>query len=382
MKDEDVFRGLVEIEKTIKGPKFDEWRKKFVDENIEKFDYEDENKLEYTSIHQSYEAQIEQMVESGLPKDIAMADFQEALPAYLEGPGGSKEETSATVALLLEVSDFEAFKGMMLFTKKERDNKASGAAAGTVSSDYAAGGLVMDVAGMMDMCANLAASAKDEEGWIQVLKNDWIDIQKKAVAEKEREHKDQIYMRGTIQFNLSYMELVDAMTYFGERRTAWDSNYKGIEMPNGGNPLTDDEIVLVSKLDFGALMHMMGIPRSLKTKFFRKWDHPSKGNVTTALVPWDIENNCVNRKSSLLTLKTMTMKPHPTDPNMSICTTLEINRLGSMPKWVLNILCTLTAPQMMRGLEQRYIANIRKKGTVLDLTTKEARAKAAVDYKA
>mmetsp|Transcript_24452 Transcript_24452/g.61685 ORF Transcript_24452/g.61685 Transcript_24452/m.61685 type:complete len:114 (+) Transcript_24452:68-409(+) len=78
MKDEDVFRGLAEIEKTIRGPKFEEWRKKFVDENIDTFTYDDENKLEYTAIHagQRYEAQIEQMVEESLPKDIAMSDFQ------------------------------------------------------------------------------------------------------------------------------------------------------------------------------------------------------------------------------------------------------------------------------------------------------------------
>jgi hypothetical protein len=45
--------------------------------------------------------------------------------------------------------------------------------------------------------------------------------------------------------------------------------------------------------------------------------------------------------------------------------------------WILNIMCTLTAPQLMRGLEQRYIANVRKKGKVLDITTPENRKKAA-----
>jgi hypothetical protein len=56
---------------------------------------------------------------------------------------------------------------------------------------------------------------------------------------------------------------------------------------------------------------------------------------------------------------------------------LQINKLGRMPKWILNILCTFTAPQIMRGLEQRYIANVRKAGKTLDLTTAEARKKAA-----
>uniref|UniRef100_A0A6U2CB16 ADP-ribosylation factor-like protein 2-binding protein n=1 Tax=Hemiselmis andersenii TaxID=464988 RepID=A0A6U2CB16_HEMAN len=376
MKDEDVFRGLQEIEKTIKGPKFEEWRKKFVDEHIDTFTYDDENKLEYTTIHKSYEAQIEQMVEESLPKDIAKADFEEALGTYLEGPGGTREETAKTVTLLLEVSDFEGFRDMMLFTKKERENKASGA--GDAGNDIKIDGSGMfDIDGLMDMVANLSNNAATDEGWDQVLKNNWLDIQRKSVDKSVREHKDQIYMRGSIIFNLTYTELVDAFCYFGERRAQWDSNYKGHALPRGGNVIADDACVISSKIEFGALLHMMGIPRQLNTKFFRKWDHPTKGTVTTALVPWDIEKDCLNRKSSILTLKTMTLKPHPTDPGKSVVTTLEINRLGSLPKWVMNILCTLTAPQMMRSLEQRYISNIRNTGKGMDLTTPEARAKAA-----
>jgi hypothetical protein len=56
---------------------------------------------------------------------------------------------------------------------------------------------------------------------------------------------------------------------------------------------------------------------------------------------------------------------------------LQINKLAKMPKWILNILCTLTAPQLMKGMEKRYIANVRKAGKTLDLTTPEARKKAS-----
>ena len=47
-----VFRGLVGIQERIQGPEFEAWRKNFVAEHIDKFSYEDENKLEYTEIHQ------------------------------------------------------------------------------------------------------------------------------------------------------------------------------------------------------------------------------------------------------------------------------------------------------------------------------------------
>jgi len=75
-----------------------------------------------------YEAHIEEMIAAGLPSDMAMPDFMEALPAYLEGPGGSKEETSSAVTLLLDVSDFGAFKEMMMFEKQEKDKRLLAAA--------------------------------------------------------------------------------------------------------------------------------------------------------------------------------------------------------------------------------------------------------------
>ncbi len=49
--------------------------------------------------------------------------------------------------------------------------------------------------------------------------------------------------------------------------------------------------------------------------------------------------------------------------------------------WALHIICTLTAPQLMKGLEQRYIANVRKKGKTADLTSPESRKQAAGTYK-
>jgi hypothetical protein len=46
------------------------------------------------------------MIARSLPKDLALADFMAAIPAYMEGPNGQKEETSKAVTLLLEVCFF------------------------------------------------------------------------------------------------------------------------------------------------------------------------------------------------------------------------------------------------------------------------------------
>jgi len=284
------------------------------------------------------------------------------------------------VTLLLEVSDFTAFKEMMLFCKKQKEDAAEGPkdTAGAVGTDST---IVFDVDGLMDMCAKLSESNASQEGWECVLKKDNIVIEKKALAADERTSKGQIYMRGVVTMDMTYTELVDCFCYFGERRKLWDSNYKGHELPNGGDILVDDELVIKSKLDMGALMHMVGVPRFLMVKFVRRWDEPKKGSVTTAMVPWDVKKNCVDRDNSILGVKITTLLPHPTIPDKSVMTTLEINKMGRMPKWALHLICTLTAPQLMRGLEQRYIANVRKQGKGMDLTTAEARKKASAAEK-
>jgi hypothetical protein len=61
----------------------------------------------------------------------------------------------------------------------------------------------------------------------------------------------------------------------------------------------------------------------------------------------------VDKKNKILSIKCTTLYPHPTDPDRAFMSTLEINKMGSMPKWALNFIMSVTAPSLMKGLEQR-----------------------------
>mmetsp|Transcript_29277 Transcript_29277/g.45879 ORF Transcript_29277/g.45879 Transcript_29277/m.45879 type:complete len:389 (+) Transcript_29277:39-1205(+) len=380
MKEDQLFESLLEMQKVVEGSTFSSWRKRFVDTNCDKFDYDDENKLEYTAIHTEYEEGIEKLLVQGMPKDFDMADFMQDLPGFLESEAGKKEEIGKIVQTLLEISDFRDFKEMMLFSKRAKE-EAKEKAEGVVKKDMVEGTLdekqsLIQVDGIIELCAQLSASEDASEGWQTVYKNEWMRIDKKAVEESKRSAKNEVYMRGSMTMNMSYIEAVDMFLYYGERRGLWDTNFKGYELPYGGDVFGDDDVVCISKIDFGTLMHMMGIPRSLSVKILRRWDFPKVGMVSSCLVPWDIKNNCVDTNNSILTMKTNTIMPHPTDPSKTVITTLEMNKLGGMPKWALNLLMTVTAPGMIRGLEQRYIKKIRdaKDQQTVDLTP-EGRAK-------
>ena len=41
----------------------------------------------------------------------------------------------------------------------------------------------------------------------------------------------------------------------------------------------------------------------------------------------------VDKKNKILSIKCTTLYPHPTDPDRAFMSTLEINKMGSMPKW-------------------------------------------------
>lgn len=197
----------------------------------------------------------------------------EALPSFLESPAGKEEATANAVTMLTQMSDFSEFKEMMMFIKKDREEKAANAG-DLLGETKASDGAVLNVDGLLDMCAELATSAQSDEGWVTAFQNDWMKIDKKEVPPEVRRHKNEIYLRGVMTMNLSFVEVVDMMLYFGERRRLWDKNYAGHETPLGQDAIDDDDAVLRSKLDFGTLLHLAGVPSCAS--------HPKLETVSTA----------------------------------------------------------------------------------------------------
>lgn len=203
MDDTSVRNALLEIEEVVCSPAFNRWRTSFVYNNIYMFDYADENKLEYTSIHHEYEEEVERQILQGVKErisDFDMNAFQRALPDYLEGPGGRDEATGKAIQMLLEIGDFQQFKEMMMFTKKQREDQSESKGSevddmvGLAAESSQLAGL--DVDGMMDMCAALSDAADEDSKWENVLKNDWMKIDKMAVPEARRKTKKDIYLKG------------------------------------------------------------------------------------------------------------------------------------------------------------------------------------------
>ena len=150
-----------------------------------------------------------------------MSEFMAALPGYLEGAGRHNDRAGRAIQLLLEASDFNQFRDMMMFTKKDlemkRESKISGDDSVVANSKVTGNELAsLDVGSMMEKCANLSTAASSEEGWTNCLKNNWMQIDKKNVEVEKRKNKNEIYLKGVWTMELSVAQCCDMMFSMGK----------------------------------------------------------------------------------------------------------------------------------------------------------------------
>lgn len=252
---DQVESNLLRIQDVITGSDFDAWRQSFVRRHMQSFTFDDENKLIYTEIHAEYETEIERRISNCLGGDFA--DFMQALPNYLEGPGKSNEKAGKAITLLLEASDFLQFREMMLFTKRQSDERSEAKVSGVDDRDLVAGHIIngtelssFDYNDMMGLCAQLSNASQDDD-WEVCFQNDWMKISKKPVEPAKRKSTSEIYLKGVWTMNVSVVEACDMMfTLNYDRRKNWDSNIGKTEFPLGGS-VADDDVVVKAVLDFG-----------------------------------------------------------------------------------------------------------------------------------
>mmetsp|Transcript_87343 Transcript_87343/g.154851 ORF Transcript_87343/g.154851 Transcript_87343/m.154851 type:complete len:394 (-) Transcript_87343:338-1519(-) len=360
LSDADVEQLLLRMGERVQGEEFKAWQAEFVQAHVMSFEFGvEENRLEHTHIHKSFEAGVESQLMSYLPLGMDLG----RLEAALQRPGlihRLSDDAGRVVEILTQASDFLAFKELMLYEKNKLEEGLIKPEETVLVHDT--GSSIFNVEEVLESSARLALAASSD-GWTTILENTWIRIDKKPVDPAE---PIEIYLRGAWTMDLSFLECCDMMMSFDDRRSSWDQNFRGCDLLHGAD-LAADDVVVASHIDFGFLLHAAGIPRRLTSRVVRKWGHPEHDSVTTAMIPWNAETNSFDANNPILTQKITTIKPHPSDDTKSVMTTIESNKLGRLPRWVLGSLMQVTAPQIMKGLEQRYIKSIRAFGTSQDI---------------
>ena len=89
----------------------------FMEANLSAFDENDENKLEYTGIYESYVKIMEDVIDSGLMVSFSQEDIEKFYLDFCDNYKNYESQDKETVDKLFRLTDLENFKDSMLEVK-------------------------------------------------------------------------------------------------------------------------------------------------------------------------------------------------------------------------------------------------------------------------
>ena len=119
----NIDQEMKELAAIVSSEDFKNEQKAFFEANCDKFDAEEENKLEYTVIHKQYEQMIEDQIKSKLG-DEKFAKVEAGLATFVENnqeSGKQTREVFDAIELLMSLGEFSQFKSLMLEKKAQKN---------------------------------------------------------------------------------------------------------------------------------------------------------------------------------------------------------------------------------------------------------------------
>lgn len=304
----------------ISEPAFQHEIDTFVDTHCVYFDDVEENKLEYTTLHNQYtelaEKQIEGRMQEAMGPDFDMATFLEHLPAFITGGAGgvtgADDQEQSNFAMTLEVlqnfHDFLAFKTMMLAKKKSKETAGS-----AVSS--------LDVMLEADLAA-MGQMACDGQAWELVKKDGWMTMEKMRNSEGE-------FIRYAMECEMSPEHAYDMMLNATPERAHWDN-------------MTTNELVGENLYRMTVKMPMM--PQfTFNIKILSRFNFPDAGDITWVYRAFDPATGNIVTSSGAPVGKGC-VRAVPGQPNRCVLHSIEMMPalVGRMPSFLMKWLLSFT----------------------------------------
>ena len=175
---------MQELAKVISSDKFRNAQREFFQKYCDTFDYEEENKLEYTQIHKEYENIVEALMTEAIGEE-KMQKIELGLNEYIrrDRKGNTQAEVLEAIEVLSSLGDFVKFKEVMLAMKTEMSGGGSSEALQILNK-----GLMpaMDVQVEMGKVEYLVKEASAEDGWTQVLNDPGVSAFTKTLDDGDK----------------------------------------------------------------------------------------------------------------------------------------------------------------------------------------------------
>lgn len=292
----------------------------FVDSYCMYFEDAEENKLEYTTIHNQYtelaEKRIEGRMQEMMGPTFDMATFLHHLPTFIEGGAagitGSDEQEQSNFAVTLEVlqsfSDFTAFKAMMLAKRKSKET-----AGREVTS--------LDVALQADL-ASMGQMSCDGQAWELVKKDGWMTMEKMKNSDGE-------FVRYALETELSPEMAYDMCLNATPERANWDT-------------MTVMEMVGENLYSMTIKMPMMPA-FTYNVKVMCAYNYPNYGDITWVYRAFDPATGEILTGSGAPVGKGCVLAV-PGQPDRCILHNIELipSLLGKVPSFLLKWLLSFT----------------------------------------
>jgi hypothetical protein len=348
-----VIDSLKRLGKVIESPAFIDVSKSFIKAHMHAFDFSDENRLEYTALHEKYVELMEKtLVESA--RDVDVDELVSNLPEFMSGSALERdpEQTGPTIEFLLSLTEFSTFKSMMLAARMESEGLVSTPMVGDLSADH---GGAAETLGLLDISDSMRAALAP----LLALTTDAHGVSWKKLAEDKGEFVMETAHVGGKSFTRMAMSIdlpVDqAIEVLGDLSNP--ECVKRFKMMESVDVLHEErtdkkrDMLLRLHLNMPAIMKMLKVtPDTMVVRMHQEFDVPEKGCSTSALVSWDAAADAPDVTSKVRISRLSLARPN--GPGKSSITNIEPTA-EYMPEWMMGIVASkFFAKQMRVGVQQ------------------------------
>jgi len=350
-----VIRSLKRIGEIITSPDFVATSARFVDAHKDEFDFVEENRLEWTALHEQYVELMDQAI-SSRAEGVDMDELMANLPEFVKGGAQEQdpEQTGATMDFLFSLTEFDTFKNMMLAAKLQGQRASN---AHSENFDSVASDASTSLGGISDLAMPEAVLRRAER--LLAVNGDGADW--KTLAEKPGEYKlegtsqgGDRFVRNTITFaDATPAELVDCHVDHSNapERDGWDKMWTGTEVLRAQDtPHGKDQLVRMG-LKLPGVVKFMPVPKQICMRICTQNDHPHPNWTTAVMTTWDEVKDCPDT-GRMAMVRLIVVSPGESGRGSRM---LNVGKMPPvMPEWLQPIFFTNTINKEAQLAVQRY----------------------------
>mmetsp|Transcript_28168 Transcript_28168/g.65768 ORF Transcript_28168/g.65768 Transcript_28168/m.65768 type:complete len:333 (-) Transcript_28168:359-1357(-) len=306
------------IAAAIKKPEFVKVQEDFFEKYMNEFEEGDENKLIYTTIHNEYQELVEGLLTKEVGEELLIR-VCEGMEAFIEATKEAppSEDIVEAIDIMSSMGEFLAFKGTMLYKRKEKMNQGSSSI--NISGKNVT---VIDLDGVMGTLSELQ-NVQDQKGWEQVAQDKSLQIT--MDIKKSDTEKDVRYARFRINID---MPIEQSRECFGpdvpiETSKEWTlSDYvKDFSLVREMAPCD-----WIFKMEFSfpwIVRYIMNMPLEMHLRVKMKMDYPAAGDMSWVEAPYDISTNSCLEAQGPMKVRAWVAHQDPADDQKTVLTMLE-----------------------------------------------------------